>query len=654
MNKMIITQANNTLQIKSEPFSVIAESYGGGIRIYASSKDYVDYMPVISKTGTESPIVSIEDNSGVLENSNTKVEIKTAGGTLTLTFYNGKGEQLIKTVSSDYTFEHIEDGEYKAQAIFDVPENESLFGMGQYQHGKFDLKNSVIKLYQENRQASIPYVISSKGYGFFWHNPAIGQAEFKEDKMIWTADCTEKLDFWVVAADTPKALVREYVGITGKPPMMPEFAMGFWQCRLRYWNQQMILDVAREYNRRGMPLDVIVCDFYHYPTLGDMKFDEDLFPAPEAMVKELKEIGTEFVISFWPHTKIKSNTYREMDTKGLLPETKGGLPDQGIFGTTAFFDMSNPETVKYVWDKYYYDKGIKYYWLDEIEPTLSRKDSESHTLKMGKLSKIGNLYPLLCEKAFYDCLKAEGEDEIVSLSRCAWAGSQKYGALVWSGDVESTFEAFNRQIVAGQQIGLTGISWWNTDIGGFSTPNPKSLTFRNLLIRWFQYGTFSPVMRLHGDRAKDIIPEKADGTKLLFSGQPNEIWSFGKRAEKIMMKYIKIRKTMLPYTKQLFLEAHEFGDPIIRTLFYEFPEDKKCQEVCDAYLYGGDMLIAPILKRFARKREVYLPKGAKWKSAINGKMYEGGQTVTVKAKLDQIPVFLRDGRQYEYVQKIGE
>ncbi|MGN0562626.1 MAG: TIM-barrel domain-containing protein [Candidatus Fimenecus sp.] len=652
-----ITKETGTLKIQTERYEMIAESFGGGIRIYASSKDYVDYMPVISKTGTEKPTVSVDDSRGVLENGNTKVEFEVADGSLTLTFCNSKNEVLLKTATADYDFKQIENGEYSLKTVFQVPENEKLFGMGQYQHGKFDLKNAVIPLYQENRQASIPYVISTAGYGFFWHNPAIGQAEFQKDKMIWTADCTEKLDFWVVAADTPKELVREYVGITGKPPMMPEFAMGFWQCRLRYWNQQMLLDVAREYNRRGMPLDVIVCDFYHYPTLGDMKFDEELFPNPEAMVKELKAMGTEFVISFWPHTEIKSDTYREMEERGLLPETKGGLPDQGIFGTTAFFDMSNPETVKYVWEKCktnYYDKGIKYYWLDEIEPTISRKDFESHTLKMGKLSKIGNLYPLLCEKAFYDCLTAEGETEIVNLSRCAWAGSQKYGALVWPGDEYSTFESFKLQVIAGQQIGLSGISWWNTDIGGFSTLKPKSFTFRDLLVRWFQYGTFSPVMRLHGDRCPEYTPKKKDGTELFFAAQPNEIWSYGKRIEKIMIKYIEIRKAMLPYTKQLFKEAHEQGDPIIRTLFYEFPEDERCQDICDEYLYGGDMLVAPIFKRFARKRAVYLPKGAKWQSAIDGKMYEGGQTVTVKAKLDQIPVFARNGKHYELVCRIGK
>lgn len=653
-----IKQDNDILKIKSDNLYITVEAYGNGIRFYATKNETVnDYMPVLMKTNDEQPLIALENNRAVMTNKNTKIELEASDAGLVITFFNNKNEKLIEANISDFDFEYIDDNDYRLKAEFQAPENEKLFGMGQYQNGRFDLKNSTLPLFQENKQVSIPYVISSRGYGFFWHNPSIGQAEFTNDKMIWTADCTEKLDFWVVAEDTPKDLVREYSNVTGKAPVMPEYAMGFWQSRLRYWNQEQLLDVAREYKKRNIPLDIIVCDFYHYPTLGDMKFDSDLFPNPKEMVDELKTMGTQLVISFWPHTEVKSDTYREMKEKNLLAETEGDLSQCDLFGTTAFFDMSNPETVEYVWKKCkknYYDNGIHLFWLDEIEPTLSRKSPESHRLKAGKYQKIANLYPLLCEKAFYDNLTQEGETEIVSLSRCAWAGSQKYGSLVWSGDIDSKFDVLARQIVAGQQIGIAGIPWWNTDIGGFFTSNPQSPEFKNLLVRWFEYGAFCPVMRLHGDRANDYIPEKADGTKLLFSGQPNEIWSYGKRVERILTKYIQIRNTMKPYTKQLFEQAHKYGDPIIRTLFYEFPDDENCWSISDEYMYGGDMLVAPITEQFSTKRTVYLPNGARWQSAINGETYEGGQTVKVNASLDQIPVFLRNGNQYDLVKQIGE
>ena len=654
----IIKQGNDILKIKNDNLYITVEAYGNGIRFYATKSEAVnDYMPVLTKTNNEQPFITMENSHAVMTNQNTRIELESINAGLVITFFNNKSEKLIEANISDIDFEHIDDNDYRLKAEFQAPENEKLFGMGQYQNGRFDLKNSTLPLFQENKQVSIPYVISSRGYGFFWHNPSIGQAEFTNDKMIWTADCTEKLDFWFVAEDTPKDLVRAYSNVTGKAPVMPEYAMGFWQSRLRYWNQEQLLTVAREYKKRNIPLDIIVCDFYHYPTLGDMKFDLDLFPNPKEMVDELKAMGTELVISFWPHTEVKSNTYREMKEKNLLAETEGDLSHCDLFGTTAFFDMSNPETVEYVWEKCkknYYDNGIHLFWLDEIEPTLSRKSPECHKLKAGKYQKIANLYPLLCEKAFYHSLTQEGETEIVSLSRCAWAGSQKYGSLVWSGDIDSKFDVLARQIVAGQQIGIAGIPWWNTDIGGFFTSNPQSPEFKNLLVRWFEYGAFCPVMRLHGDRAKDYIPEKADGTKLLFSGQPNEIWSYGKRVERILTKYIQIRNSIKPYTKQLFEQAHKYGDPIIRTLFYEFPDDENCWSISDEYMYGDDMLVAPITEQFSTKRTVYLPKGARWQSAINGETYEGGQTVKVNARLDQIPVFLRNGNQYDLVKQIGE
>ncbi len=652
------SKQGNTIRVETEKLYINVEAYGSGIRFYAVfNKSVGDNLSVLSKTGDEQPSTVIKDTSAVMTNKNTKIELNSSDAGLVITIYNEKNEKLLKADISDLDFKHIENNDYKLKAVFQAPENEKLFGMGQYQNGKFDLKNSAIPLYQENKQVSIPYVISSKGYGFFWHNPSIGKAEFTNDKMIWTAECTEKLDFWIVAENTPKDLVRAYTNVTGKAPVMPEYAMGFWQSRLRYWNQEQLLEVANKYKEKQIPLDIIVCDFYHYPTLGDMKFDYDLFPDPKGMVDELKSMGTEFMISFWPHTEIKSDTYLEMKERNLLAETDGDLFQCELFGTTAFFDMSNPETVEYVWEKCkknYYDNGIHLFWLDEIEPTLSRKSPECHKLKAGKYQKVANIYPLLCEKAFYDSLIKEGETEIVSLSRCAWAGSQKYGSLVWSGDIDSNFDVLAKQIVAGQQIGIAGVSWWNTDIGGFFKSNSNSPEFEDLLIRWFEYGTFCPVMRLHGDRAEDYIPEKADGTKLLFTGQPNEIWSYGKRAEEIMTKYIKIRNSVKPYTKQLFEQAQYYGDPIIRTLFYEFPEDENCWNISDEYMYGEDMLVAPVTEQFSTEREVYLPKGAEWQSAINGEIYNGGETVKVSAKLDQIPVFLRNGKYFNMVKQIGE
>ena len=230
---------------------------------------------------------------------------------------------------------------------------------------------------------------------------------------------------------------------------------------------------------------------------------------------------------------------------------------------------------------------------------------------------------------------------MVSLVRCAWAGSQKYGALVWSGDIPSTFESLRIQIVCGLQMAMSGIPWWTTDIGGFHGGDIRDPKFRELLIRWFQYGTFCPVMRLHGNRLPCKEPLGREGGGRCASGAENEIWSYGEENYRIMKKYIEIREQMRPLTRALMKEASETGAPVIRPLFYHFPNDPNVWEISDQYLFGSELMVAPVTEYLQRERTVYLPEGAKWKEERRGKIYRGGQTVKTEAPLDVIPVFKR-------------
>ena len=238
-------------------------------------------------------------------------------------------------------------------------------------------------------------------------------------------------------------------------------------------------------------------------------------------------------------------------------------------------------------------------------------------------------------------MKAEGEENIVNLLRCAWAGSQKYGNVVWSGDVPSTFEAFYDQLQAGLNMGLAGIPWWTTDIGGFMTDDVNDPDFQQLLIRWYEFAVYSAVFRMHGDRGPHNIPTLDDrdfGDGYLYTGQSNELWSYGEENYRIMKKYYDIRISMHDYIKQLYDEASENGSPLIRTMFYEFPDDKKCWELQDQYMFGSEYLVAPIFHLNEFEREVYLPAG-RWEDTRDGKVYEGGQTVLAAAPIDSIPVF---------------
>lgn len=276
-------------------------------------------------------------------------------------------------------------------------------------------------------------------------------------------------------------------------------------------------------------------------------------------------------------------------------------------------------------------------------------DFDNYRYHIGPNVQVGNVYPQLYSRTFYEGMSAEGQQNIINLVRCAWAGSQRYGALVWSGDIHSSYEDFRKQICAGLHMGICGIPWWTTDIGGFHGGDPEDEAFRKLLVRWFQYGTFSPVMRLHGDRKPSTKLYGKGGRPALFTGGNNEVWSFGEEVYEILKKYLQIREVMRPYTRELMKQAHEKGTPVMRPMFYEFPEDEKCWELKDQYMYGSDILVAPIVYENMTHREVYLPYGATWTNLHDGKKYEGGQAVLVDSPLDVIPVFAKNNKKSEWI-----
>lgn len=537
---------------------------------------------------------------------------------------------------------------------FKAYEGERFYGMGQYQMERLDLKGSILELAQQNTQASVPFVISSRGYGFFWHNPAIGQVTFGENKTVWKAESAKQCDYWVVAGDTPAEIQQAYVRATGLPPMMPEYGLGFWQSKARYWNQEQVLEVARGYKDRNIPLDVLIIDFFHWPRMGDFRFDPEFFPDPEKMVCELRSMGIEPMVSVWTPVDYRSENFEEMMDQNLLVHVEQGVDITMRFfdGETLYVDMTNPEARSYVWDKLkknYLDKGIHLFWLDEAEPGYTKYDYGNYRHYLGPSLEVGNIYPQMYTRLFYEGITGAGHPDMVNLVRCAWAGSQRYGALVWSGDVASTWTAFRKQICAGLNMGMAGIAWWTTDIGGFHSGDVRDPKFRELLVRWFEWGTFCPVMRLHGARSPHIDHVNSRGEAILNEGAPNEVWSYGPELEDIFVRYIRLREKMRPYVRELMRQAHEEGTPVIRPMFYEFPDESVCWELKDQYMFGGDVLAAPIVYEDTYERQVYLPKGASWTLLYDGTVYQGGRIVTVPAQIDQIPVFLRDGRCSEWI-----
>ena len=555
-----------------------------------------------------------------------------------------KESRCLKTVNREWKGV-IGGSEYSLNLKFESNDEEKIFGMGQYQQKYMDLKGCTLELAQRNSQISVPFAVSSLGYGMLWNNPAVGQVTFGKNYTEWTARSTKDMDYWLTAADTPKEILENYTAVTGRAPKFPEDRMGLWQCKLRYRTQEEVLEVARRYQKEGIKIDQIVIDFFHWTVQGDWKFDEKYWPDPKAMVDELHSMGIKVIVSVWPSVDRKSENFWPMLDRGLLIKTeRGALQTYDFQGDCVEIDVFNPETRKYVWEvckKNYYDFGIDAFWLDNSEPDFGVYDFDHYRYIDGPALSCSNIYPQLYSRVFYDGMKAEGEENIVNLLRCAWAGSQKYGNVVWSGDVPSTFEAFYDQLQAGLNMGLAGIPWWTTDIGGFMTDDVNDPDFQQLLIRWYEFAVYSAVLRMHGDRGPHNIPPLDDrdfGGGYLYTGQSNELWSYGEENYRIMKKYYDIRISMHDYIKQLYDEASENGSPLIRTMFYEFPDDKKCWELQEQYMFGSEYLVALIFHLNEFEREVYLPEG-RWEDTRDGKVYEGGQTIRAAAPIDSIPVF---------------
>ncbi|MBR5344240.1 MAG: glycoside hydrolase family 31 protein [Clostridia bacterium] len=539
-------------------------------------------------------------------------------------------------------------GDYKLSVRFEPNDGEKLFGMGTYQQPYMDLKGCLLDLSQKNSQTTVPFAVSSLGYGFLWNNPAVGQVTFGKNMTEWVAQACKDMDYWVTVADIPKELLYNYTAVTGRAPMMPEDAMGFWQCKLRYRTQEEVLAVARKYKELSIHLDTIVIDFFHWTVQGDWKFDKTYWPDPKAMIDELHAMGTKVMVSVWPSVDRRSENFYEMSERGLLMRTERGAAQTYDFqGDCVQIDPFNPETRAYVWEKckeHYYDLGIDYFWLDNSEPDLTKYDFDNYRYWAGPALEVSNLYPQWYSRAYYEPMTAL-DKPVVNLLRSGWAGSQKYGNVLWSGDVPSSWESLRDQVQAGLNMGLAGIPWWNTDIGGFMEGNVNDPDFRELLIRWYEWAVFEPVMRLHGDREPFTIPaldNRERGGGYLHTGQDNEMWSYGEEIQSIMVKHYELRRSLLPYLKAIYAEAHENGSPLMRAMFYEFPEDEKCWTLSDQYMFGPDYLVAPVLTPNTFAREVYLPAG-KWQDIRTGEILDGGRTVTANAPIDSIPVFRKVG-----------
>ena len=635
----------NRLVLHEDRLTLVIEGWGkDGLRVLITpnggkqTSDWALDMPLHRDAQ-----IKIEPKEATIRNGKISAKITDIliqGGYLQ--FYKQVGEKEVPILREyDYeiwghhpdthSFKGVGGGLFECEQHFAPNEGERLYGMGENATGRVNLKGSVIDLYQRHMKAVVPFVVSSEGYGFLWNNPSLGRAEFGNNRTRWVSYGCRQIDYYITAGDSYADIMENYADVTGHAPEFPSWASGFWQCKNRYNTQEEFLGVAREFKKRKLPLSVLVIDYKAWDVLGNWRLDPKRWPDPKGMVKEMNEQGVRIMISPWTLVDEKSENFAYMKEHGLFTGSIKGEADTVEFANSMSYqyDPTNPESAKYLWSKWkqnYVDIGIKTFWLDPCDEFHSMQDYDKILFHIGPAKECHAWFPVAHQKNIYDGLVAAGEKEVVTICRNAWAGSQRYGACLAPHDINSSFEHLEEYMKVGLNVMMSGIPWWNCDIGGYSTKEDiKSPHFQELMTRWYQYGVFLPVFRTHGSRA-------------------NQPWSFGEDAYKHIRSSILLRERLRPYVMEQMKLASAKGLPPMRPLFFDFSSDPKTADIEDEFLFGPDILVAPVTKYEVRSRKVYLPAGTEWTDVWTGKVIPGGQTVDADAPIENIPIYLRGNK----------
>ena len=491
----------------------------------------------------------------------------------------------------------------------------------------------------------------NQGYIAFLHNNPLPSAD---RHSVWmTSDVAKAVNYWFVPGRNMDDVIAGYRRLTGKAPLMPKWAYGFWQSRQRYENQQQVVDVVKEYRRLGIPLDNIVQDWFYWPenAWGSHDFDKSRYPDPKGMIDTVHDLHAHFMISVWPKFYPTTANYKALDAKGFTYHGNLVMGNKDWVGpgyANTDYDPYSATARRLYWSQIQ-DKlavlGVDAWWLDASEPDIHSNLSIANRLKtmgptaMGPAAEFFNSFPLEHAEGVYEGWRRFKPDvRPFILTRSGFGGLQRYGAAVWSGDTASRWYDLHAQISAGINLSMSGLPNWTHDIGGFtmeqrySTRNPKPedlAEWRELNLRWFQFGAFSPLFRSHGEYPYREIYEIAP------AGSPM-------RAS--MVWYDKLRYRLMPYIYTAAAGIWFDDGSIMRGLVMDYPDDAKARVIDDEYLFGRSLLVAPVTAYKARSRRVYLPgKGQGWYDFYSGKHYDGGQEITVDAPVDRIPLFVKAG-----------
>jgi alpha-D-xyloside xylohydrolase len=549
---------------------------------------------------------------------------------------------------------------YQTKLEFEWSDGEALYGLGSHEEGMFNLRGQHQYLYQQNMKAVVPVLVSTRGYGIFLDSCSL--ITFHDDAFgsyLWS-DVNEELDYYFIYGPEFDRIVHEIRLLTGHSPMLPKWALGYIQSKERYVTQDELLSIVREYRQREIPLDCIVLDWKSWAgdLWGEKTLDPERFPDPDQMTADLHALNARLMVSIWPIMRPGGENWQEMKDQGHLLGNQATYNAFSAAARLCYWKQANQGL---------FSHGIDAWWCDCTEPfeadwkgAIKPEPEERLRINTGEAKRYLdpetiNAYSLLHSQGIYEGQRREtGEKRVVNLTRSAYLGQQRYATVTWSGDTAARWDTLRRQIADGLNFCVTGMPYWTADIGAFFVKRKPELWFwsgdfdegvddlgyRELFVRWFQYGAFLPMFRAHG------------------TDTPREIWRFGEPGEPFydaLMSTLKLRYRLLPYIYSLAGWTTQNDYTMLRALPFDFRSDPVTYDISDQYMFGPALLVNPVTRPMlydvgslplagdGKSRPVYLPAGATWYDFYTGQMYPGGQTIQAEAPIDRLPLFVCSG-----------
>jgi alpha-D-xyloside xylohydrolase len=518
---------------------------------------------------------------------------------------------------------------------FALRPDEQVYGLGQHQDGLMSYRGTSVHLQQKNMEIGIPVLVSSRGYGLLWDNPAITDVEAgvkgKEGVLRWISETGKAIDYYFLYGPKADDVIAAYRELTGPAPLLGKWAWGFWQCKERYSTQAEMLGIVARYRENHMPLDGIVQDWQYWKPggWGSHEFDPERYPDPKGMVDSIHKMHAHILISVWARFDLGTANEKELEAAGALyPAVVQNVYPKG---EGKWYDAFNAEGRRIYW-KRIYDRlgtmGMDGWWLDATEPEIGGHWGEYRTIPTaeGPGATVFNAFPLMTTSGIYQGHRAQmaGKRAII-LTRSAYAGQQRNSAISWSGDIQGTWDVFRQQIPAGLNFSLSGIPYWNTDIGGFFGGDPKDPKYQELFVRWFQFGAFTPMFRVHG------------------TGAGKEFWQFDEPTRKILTGFERLRYRLLPYIYSVSWQVTHNGSSMLRPLVMDFASDRNALTIADQYLFGPALMVNPVTQPGAISRSVYLPGKDPWYDFRTAKREAAGRPVDAAAPIETMPIYVPAG-----------